>query len=352
MPAKKKPASRTTTASARRDALRERLIEEAEPLARAAVGAVLDSRPADLIEPASTAVLARRVLESDALQPALRRHGRAALERELERLRALGTTPADLLPEASTARLRRAVGDPTIGGGEWVRKLAANDVLEQVMGTTLYEVLREFALTVNPFFSSWGLPALLKKAGPLGNFSLFGYNLNAGGRLLEGLRVEFETTLEPHLKTFLQKSARAALLRAVTLAQSEERLAAFAELRVRLFDEIHKTRFEALPLDRERLDRLEELLFGLLEDARGALLQDDLAMRVEALLERAGGRTVRELLAKAGLDPRALEDPAAAAYVPALRIMLGSEPVLEAMERVLLAVEGRPRPGAPKKKDD
>jgi hypothetical protein len=336
MPARKKSTSRAASAAAAgREALRDRLLRQAEPLARAALQALFDCRPADLVDPASAAVLLRRGLDSEALLPALRRQGRASLERELDRLRRSGRAATDLLPPGGADRLRRFLGEPTWFHGEWVRKLAANAVLEQVMGATLYEVLREFVLTVNPFFSGWGLPALLKKAGPLGKLGLFGVSLESGGRMLEGLREEFERQLEPHLRAFLQKSARAALLRAVDLARSEERLAAFAELRVRLFDELLSTRLSGLPPHLETLDRLEELLFGLLQDGRAVLLESDLEARLAGLLQRSGARTLAGLLQDHGLDPEALLEPLARALTPALRVVFGSEPVIEWFERLI-----------------
>ena len=300
MPAKKKPKPPAPSAPSGRDRLRQRLQGEADALALAAVRALLSQPAAELVDAAAVAALCAAILDSDELLPAIRRQTRATLERELATRSE--KTPAELLPPRSAERLRQVLGDPTWGSGPGIRKLAENEVLEQVMGATLYEVLREFALTVNPFFSSWGLPALLKKAGIFGKLGFFGVNLESGGRFLEGLREEFERQLEPHLKTFLQKSAKAALVRAVDLAQSEERLAAFAALRVRLFDQALQTPVSRVSVDRARLDALEDLVYGLFQDARQALRRSDLKARIARDLKRVGRRDGAALLKELGLD--------------------------------------------------
>jgi hypothetical protein len=333
MPAKKKPKPPATSAPSGRDRLRQRLQGEVDALALAAVRALLSQPAAELVDAAAVAALSAAVLDSDELLPAIRRHTRATLERELARRSE--KTPAELVPPGSAERLREVLRDPTWGSGPWIRKLAENEVLEQVMGATLYEVLREFALTVNPFFSSWGLLALLKKAGIFGKLGFFGVNLESGGRFLEGLREEFERQLEPHLKTFLQKSAKAALVRAVDLAQAEERLAAFAALRVRLFDQALRTPVSRLSVDRGRLDAMEDLVYGLFQDARQALRRSDLKARIARAMKRVGRRDGAALLREFGLDPTALQEPLARALSPAVRAALASEAVLESLERAL-----------------
>jgi hypothetical protein len=320
----------------RRAALRAALEREAEPMARAAIDVLLQQPLSALLEPEALAAAASSVLRSEHLVPAVRRALRAGLDRELERARRSDETLGALLPEESARRLRKLAGDPRWFGGPWARRMASNEVLERVMGTTLYEVLREFTLTVNPFFSSWGLPALIKKAGPLGRIGLFGMNLEAGGRVLESMREEFERQLEPHIKTFLSRSAKAALLRAVSLAQSEPNLEAFAKLRVEMFDEALGKRLGEVAgeLEAQRLDEAEELIAGLAADAVGRLRQLDLRAGIAALQERHGQRTASEALGRAGVEVQELRDALARALLPAVRTTLCSEPLIERLEQV------------------
>lgn len=332
---KSRPRPASKAGSTRREALRLRLADEAPLLAQAAVSALFACTAGDLLAPAEIGPLVRRLLDSETLEPALFRQARAAAERELGRWRESGEILSDRVPPEIAARLRARAADPDLFRGPWLEKLASNEVLEQVMGATLYEVLREFTATVNPFFSSWGLPALLKKAGPLGRLGLFG--LESGGRLLESLREEFERQLEPHIKTFLQKSAKAAVLRAVAHAQSEENLQAFAKLRVRLLDELLRKKLTALAesFDQGRLDHAEAQLKGWFEDLRGALRRVDLEGELAAWLARNGRRTLREHAAAAGLDPEEILKPLAQAVTPALRSLLVSEAIVDRLEAIL-----------------
>jgi hypothetical protein len=325
-----------TSSGNRREALREALDREAAALSEAAGKALLDRTLAELIDPAALAGAIQSVLASERLLPAVRKAARAELDRELDRWPASEQTLGQRLSAQSTERLRTLLGDPTWFSGAWIRDLAANETLEQVMGATLYEVLREFSLTVNPFFSSWGLPALLKKAGPLAKLGMFGINLESGSRVLESMREEFERQLEPHIKSFLQKSAKAALLRAVTLAQSPANLSAFAQARVRMLDRALETRLAQLAekLDRRRLDEVEEALAGLQADLLAELRKTDLEARLRELLERRGQHTVEQELRELGLDPQQMCRAASAAWLPMVRAVLASEPVVDALERV------------------
>ncbi len=82
-----------------------------------------------------------------------------------------------------------------------VREVFAQEAVEDAIRDILYDGLKEFNETVNPFFADWGLPALLKRM-PIG-----------GGAILKSLgamRGEFDKRLDPEMRKFLLAFARKA----------------------------------------------------------------------------------------------------------------------------------------------
>jgi len=82
-----------------------------------------------------------------------------------------------------------------------VREVFAQDAIEEALRDILFDGLKEFNETVNPFFADWGLPALLRKM-PIG-----------GGAILKSMgavRGEFDKRLEPEIRKFLQVFSRKA----------------------------------------------------------------------------------------------------------------------------------------------
>ncbi|MDB5219582.1 MAG: hypothetical protein JWO86_7509 [Myxococcaceae bacterium] len=82
-----------------------------------------------------------------------------------------------------------------------VRNIFDQEAIEEAIRDTLYDGLKEFNETVNPFFADWGLPALLKKL-PIG-----------GGTILKSMgamRGEFDKRLDPEIRKFLLGFSRKA----------------------------------------------------------------------------------------------------------------------------------------------
>jgi hypothetical protein len=82
-----------------------------------------------------------------------------------------------------------------------VRNVFDQDAVEDAIRDTLYDGLKEFNETVNPFFADWGLPALLKRM-PIG-----------GGAILKSMgamRGEFDKRLDPEIRKFLLAFSRKA----------------------------------------------------------------------------------------------------------------------------------------------
>jgi len=82
-----------------------------------------------------------------------------------------------------------------------VREVFAQEAIEDALRDILFDGLKEFNETVNPFFADWGLPALLKRM-PIG-----------GGAILKSMgamRGEFDKRLEPEIRKFLLVFSRKA----------------------------------------------------------------------------------------------------------------------------------------------
>ncbi len=338
-PSKRRPRKRRTS-RAKPPSLTtaERLKERLPDLAQTAFLALLDRPLQDLVEPESWATALGSILESDILVPRLRELLQQPLEQEWELWRDSRRTVRALLSDETVELLENLVTSPAWTEGDWVREVAQNRVFEEITGTMLYEVLRDFSVTVNPFFSSWGLPALLKKS-PLGRIGLFGANpLQAGGRLLETMREEFERQLEPHLKAFLQRCTGAALLRAVDLTLSDANQQAFADLRLDLLREFLDREVSGILREIEDLHELEtaqSLADSVAQDILAELRTRDHAATVRAFLSEQGAQSLGRHLQEAGIDGKTWATAWAESSLPVLRAILANDAVSQLLEEAV-----------------
>jgi len=82
-----------------------------------------------------------------------------------------------------------------------VRAIVEHEAVSTMLRDVLYQGLRQFNDTANPFFADWGLPAIVKRM-PFG-----------GGALLksfESMRDEFDKRLEPEIRSFLNSFSKTA----------------------------------------------------------------------------------------------------------------------------------------------
>jgi hypothetical protein len=93
---------------------------------------------------------------------------------------------------------------------KFVRELLGHRAFEEIARDVLDDALDEFSRKVNPFTAEWGLPSLMKRAGPL-SAGLGALGLGAFTKGLEAVREEFDKRLEPERKKFLQGFARRSL---------------------------------------------------------------------------------------------------------------------------------------------
>jgi hypothetical protein len=184
--------SRLTSESAREDwvqALRETWQQ------------VLASPVRDLVEPQAAAGAVVRVLSEDSVRelyaPILRDAGRRALESA----RASETALGKHVPDGARRALEALAEHPSLVPDRLVREVLGQEAVEKALRDVLFDGLREFHDTVNPFFADWGIPSLLKWL-PIG--------AGAVKASMGTLRAEFDKRLEPEIRKFLLVFSRRA----------------------------------------------------------------------------------------------------------------------------------------------
>src|SRR5205085_8336018 len=148
----------------------------------------------ELVDPAALASLLTDVVTSDAIR------GLAApVVREIHRrtVAALKTDDAkigDYVPEAARDAIRELVSRPDLIPEDLVHRVFEDEAAEEVLRDVIYDALKEFNDSVNPFFADWGLPALLKKVMPIGSGTVI--------KSIGAIRGEFDKRLEPEMRKF------------------------------------------------------------------------------------------------------------------------------------------------------
>jgi hypothetical protein len=126
---------------------------------------------------------------------------RTAVMLEIARMREEPSKLGTYVPSDAVAVIDRLLEQPKLLPERFVREVMTHRAFEEVMRDVLDDALREFSVKVDPFKAEWGLPSLMKKAGPL---AMFAKGLDVVAR-------EFEARLEPERRKFLQGFARRAL---------------------------------------------------------------------------------------------------------------------------------------------
>jgi hypothetical protein len=294
--------------------------------------AVLSSKVADVVDPRAVAAAVEGVLSDPLLSDAIRPAARAAVLIELARLREDDAKLGAYVPAETRAALRELAERPGLLPERFVREALTHRAFEEVMRDVLDGALEEFQKKANPLTAEWGLPSILKKAGP------FGFGLGAFAASFEAVRGEIEKKLDPQRKIFLQSFARRALATMADFVIKRHDEPQFVALRKEMLDWL---------LDqpvRELVATIDQGAGELAEGAASAAWahvtqMDDTRRRRRAAIEMAvaahGRQTVREAMAAYGVDPTGPEgrgidwNAIAAAVWPAVERGLAS-PAAEA----------------------
>ncbi|MBX3193166.1 MAG: hypothetical protein KF819_39650 [Labilithrix sp.] len=121
--------------------------------------------------------------------------------RVLRSLRKDDAKLGDYVPKDARVEIDGLLERPDLVPARIVRRVFEQEAIEDAIRDMLYDGLKEFNETVNPFFADWGLPALLKRM-PIGGGAVM--------KSLGAMRGEFDKRLDPEIKKFLLAFSRKA----------------------------------------------------------------------------------------------------------------------------------------------
>jgi hypothetical protein len=330
------------TARLRGDAGRAALVANL----RAGWSAVLDARVSEVLQPDLVSRAVESVIDGPLLDRALRPAARATLLIELARLREDPTPLGAHVPDETRELLRELMERPGLLPERFVREALTHRAFEEVMRDVLDGALAEFQVKANPLTAEWGLPSVMKKAGP------FGLGLGAFAKSFEAVRGEIDKKLEPQRKIFLQTFARRALSTMADFVIKRHDEPQFVELRKELLDWLL-----AQPV--KDLVATVDQRSGELAEAAASAAAAHVARAEETRRRRRAGvamavaahgrQTVREAMAAYGVDPTDVDwDAVAAAAWPGVERALDTPAIRGWIEELVggfwdeLAVEAAP----------
>jgi hypothetical protein len=261
--------------------------------------AILDAKVGDVLDAAAVARALESTVHGPLLDGAIRPVARAAVLIELARLREDPTELGAYVPEEARATLRELLARPGLLPERFVREALTHRAFEEVMRDVLDGALAEFQVKANPLTAEWGLPSILKKAGP------FSFGLGAFAASFEAVRGEIDKKLEPQRKIFLQSFARRALGTMADFVIKRHDEPAFVELRKELLAWLLEQPVNELVATIDQ--RSGELAEAAASAAAAHALRTPEARRrrraaLEMLIAAHGRQTVRDALAAYGVD--------------------------------------------------
>lgn len=298
---------------------------------------VLASKVADVVDPAAVARAVEAVLSVPVIEHGIRPVARASALIELARLREDREPLGTYVPPEARALLGRVFETKGLLPERFVREALTHRAFEEVMRDVLDGALSEFQVKANPLTAEWGLPSMLKKAGP------FAFGLGALSASFEAIRGQIEEKLEPQRKIFLQGFARKALATMADFVIKRHDEPAFVELRKELLAWLceHPAGELVSTLDQKSGELLEEAVSRTLAHV---VTLDAVKRQRRAAIEMAlaahGRQTVRQALLAYGVDPdampkREMAEAAAAAVWPSVKLALDAPAVDAWVEEVV-----------------
>jgi hypothetical protein len=209
-----------------------------------------------------------------------------------------------------------------------VRNVFDQEAIEDAIRDILYDGLKEFNETVNPFFADWGLPAIIKRM-PIG-----------GGVILKSMgamRGEFDKRLDPEIRKFLLAFSRKAKVKLADLFVKKGDDPKFIELRKNVVSFLYSQSMSELlsGIDEAASKKVQTasehvVLETLRRDEPRARLKESL----EALLKEHGDATIGAWLTAIGATGEPDLDAWANLLWPDLKRGLQSPVALAFLEKV------------------
>jgi hypothetical protein len=283
---------------------------------------LLDHKLSDLASPESTIAWIESALLHETFDGATaplytKLHGNI-----VERLNSDAATLKSYIPSSAKANIDLFLQRKGLIPEHLVREVFEQDAMEEVMRDVLFDALKTFNESVNPFFADWGLPGLIKRFLPIGSGAVL--------KSMDALRAEFDKRLEPEIRKFLQGFSRKALKKMAdfTIASSDEPksvdvrravVAWFYEQDVKSLVELS---------GREGGHELGRAI--VLDIARHVMSLDASKIQrreaVSRFFANHADKTLSEILAAHGITANADFDAIAAASWPVVATTLSSEP--------------------------
>ena len=183
---------------------------------------VLGLRMGDVLDPVALTEGVTKALSADSVKTLFAPIARDIHRRVLASMKKDKARLGDYVPAPARLAIDELLERNDLVPERLVRNVFDQEAIEDAIRDILYDGLKEFNETVNPFFADWGLPALLKRM-PIG-----------GGAILKSMgamRGEFDKRLDPEIRKFLLAFSRKAKVKLADLFVKKGDDPKFIELR-------------------------------------------------------------------------------------------------------------------------
>jgi hypothetical protein len=284
----------------------------------------------EVIEPKALVAALHKALQKDAIRGNLAPIVREIHRRVVADLRTDDAKLGSYVPDDARKAIDEIVARKDLVPEEVVRRVFEDEVVEEVMRDVLYDSLKEFNESVNPFFAEWGLPALIKKVMPIGSGTVL--------KSMSLVRTEFDKRLEPEMRKFLLVAARKSkgkIADFVVGKGGDPKLVALRQNVVRFFyEESFADLLKNLDDDaRMELDTaVEAIILAAISHDRP---RERLVAQLEKLIAEHGDEPIGQWLERIGVVERPSLEALAELTWPFVKLALESPPARAFYERVV-----------------
>lgn len=284
----------------------------------------------ELVHPAALVAGLEAVLTAEAVRGLVAPVVRDVHRRVLASLRAEDAKLGDYVPARAREAIDALLERPDFPPEPLVRRVFEQEATEDVLRDVLYDALKEFNDSVNPFFAEWGLPGLLKRFMPIGGGAVV--------KSIQAVRGEFDKRLEPEIRKFLLVFSRKAKGKLADFVVSRSTDPKFVALRKAVATFFYEQTLAELvaSVDDDAVGRAEQAAEAIaLEVLRRERPRERLREQLEALVAEHGDAPVSSWLAAIGATERPDLENLADLLWPAVRLVLESPPARAFVERVI-----------------
>lgn len=282
----------------------------------------------DVVDPAHLADALVRVLSHDSTRTLFAPVARDIAARVLAVLKEDETSLGSHVPAQARQAIDHLLARPDLVPRRLVRELLVQEAVENALRDVLYDGLKEFHDTVNPFFAEWGIPALTSWM-PIG-----GAAVRAS---MNTLRAEFDRRLEPEMRKFLLVFSRKAALHLAEVFVARSNDPNLVALRKHMvgFLLARSVKDMASPVDDEAFTDLADLTEAVvLEALASAGLGEDLRKALEHFVAENAGVTVGQWLDSIGASGQPDFEAWADLAWPQVRLAIDSPVVRSLVEGI------------------